>query len=447
MKAQAKTQAHLPVVNPHAAGIDIGSREHWVAVGQGPKDVQVFGVLTSDHSAVIEFLHQHSIATVALESTGSYWQALYSDLQRAGFEVVLCSLRGIKNPNGKTDNKDCLWIQRLHSLGLLKGAFIPEASIELLRTLTRHRAHLVEQATACSNRLQKTLRLLNIRLELAVSDITGTSGLAIINAIVGGERCAATLAELAHASVRKTKQQIADTLLGNWREDHLFVLQDLLSEYKGIQERIVKVEQKAEDMLTEMCNQRTSKDLPKDLSRKKVMKGQYRIDLPSLSYRYFGVDLMKIDGVSHNTVMTLIAEVGHDINKFPSAKAFASWLRLAPGVRISGGKVISSRTPHTRNLLAQALRNAANTIAQRKDGYLKQFFSRIAYRKGRAAAITATARKLAVIIYSMVTKNQAFIPMGDRNYEQKVKQQAIKHINRTLNRLNLNLDDLQVSPG
>jgi transposase len=440
-------ELNMPIINLHAAGIDIGSREHWVSVGQFANAVKVFGTLSADNLAIIDWLKQHKITSVAMESTGNYWQVLYNELERAGFQVVLCSLRGIKNPRGKTDNKDCCWIQKLHTLGLLNASFVPSPQIETLRSYTRHRNNLVELATACSNKMQKTLRLLNIRLELVISDITGVSGLKIIKAIIDGERDAVALANLAHFGVKKTKEQIAAALLGNWREEQLFILEDLFEEYLSIQERMNRTEIKAEKVLRNMCVEIECKVLPKNISSKKRMKGQYNIDLNNLAYQYFGVDLMKIDGVSYNTVMTLIAEVGHDIVKFPSSKAFASWLRLSPHVKVSGGKVLSTKTPQNRNILSVALRNAANTIAQRKDGYLKQFFSRIAYRKGRGAAITATGRKLAIIIYNMIMKKEEYNPISEIRYEQKIKQHAISNIKRTMKRLNLDQKDLEVILG
>ena len=436
-------ELNMPMINLHAAGIDIGSKEHWVSVGQDAGAVKVFGVLSADNLAIIDWLKQHKITSVAMESTGNYWQVLYNELERAGFHVVLCSLRGIKNPKGKTDNKDCCWIQKLHTLGLLNASFVPSLKIETLRSYTRHRNNLMEQATACSNKMQKTLRLLNVRLELVLSDITGVSGLKIIKAIIDGQRDATILANLAHVGVKKTKEQIAAALLGNWREEQLFILEDLYEQYLSVQLRIKKTETKAEQVLSSMCMEEEAKNLPENISSKKRMKGQYNIDLNKLGYQYFGVDLMRIDGVSYNTVMTLIAEVGHDIIKFPSSKAFASWLRLSPNVKVSGGKVLSSKTPQNRNILSVALRNAANTIAQRKDGYLKQFFSRIAYRKGRAAAITATARKLAVIIYNMIMKKEEYNPITEIKYEQKIKQHAISNIIRTMKRLKLDQKDLQ----
>lgn len=440
-------ELNMPMINLHAAGIDIGSKEHWVSVGQDAGSVKVFGVLTADNLAIIDWLKKCKITSVAMESTGNYWQVLYNELERAGFHVVLCSLRGIKNPKGKTDNKDCCWIQKLHTLGLLNASFVPSLDIETLRSYTRHRNNLMEQATACSNKMQKTLRLLNVRLELVISDITGVSGLKIIKAIIDGQRDANALASLAHFGVKKTKEQIAAALLGNWREEQLFILEDLFEQYLSIQARIQKTEAKAEGVLRSMCLEEEPQAVNKNVSSKKRMKGQYNIDLNNLGYQYFGIDLMKIDGVSYNTVMTLIAEVGHDITKFPSSKAFASWLRLSPNVKVSGGKVLSSKTPQNRNILSVALRNAANTIAQRKDGYLKQFFSRIAYRKGRAAAITATGRKLAVIIYNMIMKKEEYNPISEIRYEQKIKHHAISNIKRTIKRLNLSASDLETAMG
>lgn len=431
----------MQVINPHAAGIDVGSRSHFGSVGQNPEDVREFGVYTEDHQSLISWFLDQKITTVAMESTGSYWQTLFSALQRAGFEVLLVNGRQIKNVKGKTDVKDCQWIQRLHCLGLLTGSFLPSEQIEKLRTYQRHRTWLVEQCAKMSNKMQKALRLMNIRLDVALSDVTGKSGRKIIEAILGGNRSGEQLSLLADPRVKKSKQEIAKALEGQWREELLFELKDCYELYQVFESRITRCDSQIESLLTEFTSQVEMRQDQKP-RYKKAYKNQQKFNVPLLSSRLLGVDLFGIDGISRNTVMTFISEVGQDIHKFSSAKQFTSWLRLAPNNRISGGKIISSRTPKGKNTLAIALRSAANSLGSMKKGALKSFFSRIAYKKGRAAAITATARKLAVIIWNMVVKRQPFKPWDEQIYNEKIKSTVIFNIRAKMKRLNLAPIDL-----
>ena len=434
----------MQVIHSHAAGIDVGSRSHFVAVGQNPQDVSEFGVYTQDHQQLVEWLRGHGITTIAMESTGSYWQTLFSALQRAGFEVLLVNGRQIKNVKGKTDVKDCQWIQRLHCLGLLTGSFLPSEQLEQLRTYQRHRHWLVEQCSKMTNKMQKALRLMNVRLDVAINDIMGKSGQAIIRSILEGNRNGEQLASLADPRVKKSKQEIAMALEGNWREEHLFELQDCYELYKNFELRMENCDLKTEALLSKFIKNIDGESKPANTKRKTRYKNEPKFDVSSLSAKILGVDLFAIDGVSHGTVMTFLSEVGDDIYKFPSAKQFASWMRLAPNNKISGGKTISSRTPTGKNNLALALRNAANAIGQMKKSSLKNFFGRIAYKKGRAAAITATARKLAVIIWNMVVKQQPFQPLDELVYQEKVKASVIFNIKAKMKRLHLSVNDLNM---
>jgi transposase len=438
-----KDKISMQVINPLAAGIDVGSRSHFVAIGQNVEDVREFGVYTQDHEELIKWLTGHGITTIAMESTGSYWQTLFSALQRAGFEVLLVNGRQIKNVKGKTDVKDCQWIQRLHCLGLLTGSFLPSEQVEKLRTYQRHRNWLVQQCAKMSNKMQKALRLMNVRLDVVLSDVTGKSGQLIIQAILGGNRNGEELSLLADGRVKKSKQEIAKALEGNWSEELLFELGDCYELYQVFDRRIAACDLKMESLLSEFTRNLNHQTINKEkLKRKTRWKNQPRFDLPLLSSNLLGVDLFAIDGVSHNTVMTFISEVGVDIHKFRTAKQFTSWMRLAPDNKISGGKMISSRTPKGKNTLALALRNAANSIGSMKKGVLKSFFSRIAYKKGRAAAITATARKLAVIIWNMIVKQQPFQPWNEDIYNEKIRATVIFNIKAKMKRLNLSTIDL-----
>lgn len=443
-----KQNVQLPVINYHVAGIDVGSKEHWVAIGQNSADVRVFGVYTKDMDEMVSFLRDSNITEVVMEATGTYWQTLYSHLERAGFKTILSTSRGIKNPAGKTDRLDCQWLQQLRTLDLLKPSFIPEKDVEKIRQYTRYRNKLMLESTACINTIQKILQQLNLRLDVVLSDVVGVSGLNIINAILAGERDGNVLASLAKGNLKRTKEEIASALIGNWKEELLYQLKDQMEIYNHLQKSMNNTELKAEEALLEAIAKMEISYEEVPLTKKKIQKGQYKINVSKLSYQYYGVDLMAIEGIGQNTIMTLISEVGHDIcKKFPSAKSFTKWLRVAPNHKITGGKVINHRTPKSKNLLALALRNAANTIAQRKEGVLKTFFSRIAFKKGRAAAITATARKLGVIIWTMIKNQKNYVPMNELKYDLKVKANAIKNIKNALKRHKINIDDIIYKPN
>jgi len=440
-----KKHEKMKIINPNAAGIDIGSRSHFVGIGQEETDVKEFGIYSSDHKWIISYLHEHKVDTVAMESTGSYWQTLFFELQQAGFEVLLVSGYQTKNLRAKTDVKDCQWIQKLHSLGLLKGCFLPDEQTNRIRILHRHRSSLIEQSARLVNKMQKSLRMMNLRIDVVLSDITGKSGIAIIKAILKGERQGNVLAQLTDPRVKKSKQEIEDALQGHWSEEFLYELNDCFEMYEMIQAKIQACDTKIESLLIEFTID-TDHDTKELVLTKKQVKGknQPKFDLIDLSYKQFGVDLFAIEGVSVNTVLTLITEIGHGIHRFKTAKQFTSFLRLAPNNRISGGKIISSRTPKGGNRFAVSLRNAANTIDRKKEGSLTQFFKRIAYKKGRAAAITATARKLAVIIWNMVTKQQEYNPIPDQKYQQLIKERALKSIQKNMIRLKIQISDLEV---
>lgn len=432
----------MPVINEHAAGIDVGSRSHYVAVGQSTNDVCKFSVYTKDNIALVQHLRSHQIKTVAMESTGTYWQTLCSCLQQAGFEVIL-SNNYIKDPQKKTDSKDARWLQRLHTLGLLKGAFIPTPDVERIRAYHRHRDNIVALASASQQRMQKALRLMNVRLDVVLSDITGLSGIQMLEAIVQGERNGEKLAALAHYTVKKTKQEIADALQGQWKEEQLFILADELEAYKNFQERMAECDKKIEQLLKQIVEQLpASTDSINKSAKRSHTKNRPNYDVEKLSIQYFGVNLLNVEGVGENTVMTFISEIGTDIFKFPSKKNFTSWLRLAPNNKKTGDKIMSSRTPKGKSIMANAFRLAANTIAQRKDGVLKKIFIRIALKKGRAAAITALARRLAEIFWIMTVKKVAYKPADETEYSLKIKTNVIKNIRSKMKKLNINTDDL-----
>jgi transposase len=435
----------LDVINSHAAGIDVGSRSHHVAVGQDLiRDVKEFGVYAASHEQMIAWLRERKVKTIAMESTGSYWQTLFASLQCAGFEVILVNGNQIKNVKGKTDVKDCRWIQKLHTLDLLRGSFLPAEHTAQMRTYYHHRQSMIEESSKMINKMQKAMRLMNVRLDIAVSDIKGKSGIAIIEAILRGERDGEKLAALADWRVKKSRQEISQALQGNWRKELLYELKDCYELYQIFQVKMEKCDKEIEQLLkgiTTKMNPAAKTSLSK-VTQKRQAKNQVNFNLPKLSYVYTGVDLFAIEGVSYNTIMSFIAEVGDGIKKFATAKQFDSWLRLAPNNKISGNKRISSRTPQGKHRFAQSLLQAANTVGQMKKGVLPSFFKRIAFKKGRQAAIVATARKTAVIIWNMITHQIPYKPLEERQYSTKVKNAILRNIKNKLERLDLTINDL-----
>lgn len=435
----------MEVVNPHAAGIDVGSRFHMVAVGPNKdEDVEKFGIYTSDHESMIIWLKERGVTTIAMESTGSYWQTLFSALQIAGFEVLLVNGAQTRNANGKkTDVSDCMEIQKRHSLGLLYGSFIPGEFTEQLRTYYKHREHIVQQLAKYTNKLQKALRLMNIRLDVAISDVNGKSGKLITKAIIAGQRDPLVLASLADKRVKKSQEEIALSLQGNWREDLLFEVKECVELYDFFESKLAQIDQRLEEVLSQV---NITVGVPISLKseiKKNRTKNSPRFDVQSLAYAHYGVDLSAIPSLSHGTLLCLLTNLTKDeFKKFSSHKHFISWMRLAPNNKITGGKVVSSRTPKSKNPVALALRQVANSIGNMKEHIMHGYFRRIAYKKGRGAAITATARKLGVIIYNMITRQEPYqLPDLTQSILSHKKYQ-LKNIKKQLSKLNLSQDEL-----
>jgi transposase len=425
----------LEVLNPNCAGIDVGSRFHMVAVGQKAGEVRRFGVYTEDHHTLIHWLKECKITSIAMESTGSYWQTLFDALQNAEFEVLLVNGNQVKNVKGKkTDVLDCMWIQKLHSLGLLRGSFLPGSELQKLRTYYNHRQHLVRQTSRYINKMQKALRLMNIRLDVVINDIMGKSGRAIIEAILSGERDPYRLSLLANYRVKKSKEEIAQSLEGNWREDLLFEVRECLFLHDVYCDKIEVCDRQIEEKIKLVVKEYSEVRHPFGSLKKSKTPSKFSptFDIEGLAHRYFGINLFEIGGVSHNTVLCLLTHMGQDIDKFPSSKHFCSWLRLSPNNKVSGGKILSSRTPKGKSVLSLALRQAANSIGNQRNHPMAPFFRRVAFKKGRGAAVTATARKLAGIIYTMITKKESYQPF---DYAGKIEQIKAKRIAKIKNQL------------
>ena len=439
-------QVEIPVVNPHACGIDVGSRTHYVAVGQGNAQVKSFGVYTEDHQKMVDWLKSQQVKTIAMESTGNYWQTLFTSLTKAGFEVFLVCGNQTKNVKGrKTDVQDCQWIQWLHSVGMLSNSFIPNAFVSDLRIYSRQRNKYIRTQTRFINQIQRDLRAMNLRLEVALNDVTGKSG-RDIEAILAGERNPVTLANLVDYRVKKSKAEIALSLEGTWHEGYLFTLKQHYGEYVQTLEYINQCEQAIDKLISTHLKDSEIDSTSAPVHKKALKKNKQTpcVDLQKHSFQYFGgVDLFAIEGVNQNTVLTLMAEVGTDITKFHSSAAFANWLHLTPNEKKTGGKVISSRTKRGANLLSQALKSAANAIGNLKtQSHLPTFFKRIAYKNGRKEAITATAHKLAVIIYNMLTKYQPYQPYKREFPEEKDRIKRIKDLERAISKYKIGIEEL-----
>lgn len=441
-----KGTLQMPIINSSCAGIDVGSKFHYVAIGQREDQVRRYGVYAEDLKDLCMWLKSEKIESVAMESTGNYWQTLNTALLDHGIEVVLANGKHTKNAKGKkTDVKDCRWIQQLHSLGLLTGSFLPDESTEVLRTYCRHRTKMIEQKADTSHKMQKYLKLLNFRLDVVVRDITGQTGLKIIGDIVRGIMTPRILAENRHPNCKKSEEEISKALHSNERLDFLFGLKQEYERYQFYVKMIAECDKEIVDFLKNHVE-------PKDVDLDKLEKKPYKrvnknsikgIDLNIVSYQYFeGVDIFAIPGVSHSTVLTIMSEIGKEgFRKFRTAKQFCSWLRLAPNNKISGGKYLSRRVPRGSNRLKIALRNAANAIGRMKDNDLSTFFGRIAYKKGRQSAISATARKIAVIIWNMIVKKQQYDPQTEYLFlDQKRKQ--IAQLRKKITKFGIDPNDL-----
>ena len=444
-----KQKMEMDIINSHCAGIDIGSKSHFVAIGQELSDVKEFGVYADDLIAICLHLRQHGITSVAMESTGSYWQNLYVELVKYNFDVTLCNGKFTKNAKGKkTDVKDARWIQKLHSIGLLTGSFLPDETTETLRTYCRQRSNWMDLSTEATHKMQKYLKLLNFRLDVVVRDVCGLTGLAIIDDICKGNLNPVELAKHRHFNCRKSEEEIAKALKGNNRADYLFGLKQEYESYLFFQKKMDACDAEINKFLKTQINTSPEKkklktdNKPHKRLNKNALKG---LDLNQASFQYFGgVDLMKVEGINQATVMSIMSEVGPSgFKEFPTAKHFTSWLRLAPNNKISGGKLLSSRTPKGSNCLKIALRNAANAIGNLKDTHLSDFFKRVAYKKGCTVAVSATARKLAVIIWNMIAKNMPYKPPTEYLFlSQKRKLKLVTRIKKQIAKFDLKADEV-----
>jgi transposase len=441
MKIKVQVNA-LEQINPNAAGIDIGAEEIYVAVppDRDTESVRTFPTFTADLRRLIAWLKAGRIDTVAMEATGVYWIPLYELLEEAGFEVCLVNARHLKNVSGrKTDVLDCQWIQQLHTYGLLQPSFRPPEQIVAIRSLVRHREMLVQYRSAHIQHMQKALTIMNLRLTNVLSDISGVTGLKIIRAILAGERNPERLAALREPGCKKSAAEIAKSLEGHYKREQLFALKQALELYEFYDQQLKACDAELEAMYQDFDPPDHPGTPPPTPRTRKRRKNQAHFDLASALYRLTGVDLTQIDGVDELTVQKVLSETGTDMSKWPTVKHFTSWLRLCPNNKITGGKIIHTGVQPTKNRASAALRVAAASL-KTSDSALGAYFRRMRARLGPPAAITATAHKLARIIYFMLKQRMPYHDFGTEAYEQQFRARVLRNLSRQAAKMGFRLE-------
>lgn len=434
----------LEQINFNASGLDIGSAEIWVAIPEGRDEqtVRKFDTFTSDLHALADWLISCDVDTVAMESTGVYWVPIFEILEECGLEVLLVNARHIKNVTGrKTDVLDCQWIQQLHTYGLLRGSFRPSAEIASLRAYIRHRNNLLRYRAVHIQHMQKALHLMNIQLTNVLSDITGITGMLIIRDIVAGVHNPILLAQYRDPRCHSTEEKIAKALTGNYRQEHLFVLQQAVELYDFYTEQIELCDTQIEKMYSNFTPKIDSIATPLPPMKKPKRKNNLNFDLRSKLYETCGVDLTRIDGLDSILVQDIISEIGVNMSKWETSKHFSSWLRLCPYNDISGGKVLKRRTGKTTNRANLAFRLAARS-AGNSDSATGAFYRRIKARHGAPKAITATAHKIARIVYHMLKYQEEYKDTGAEAYEIQYQARILKNLKRKAKKLGMELTPL-----
>lgn len=427
-KSRSQRQYHT-----NAAGIDIGGSTHYVAVpfDRDPQPVRSFGAFTEDLFALADWLAACRITTVAMEATGVYWIPLFEILERRGFEVVLVNARHVKNvPGRKSDVIDCQWLQELHSLGLLSASFRPADAIVALRSLVRHRKMLVEYAASHVQHIQKALVQMNVQLQNVVTDVTGLTGMKIIRDILRGVRDPQILAQHRDYRCKSSTEMIEKSLIGNWRDEHLFALRQAVELNDFYERQIADCDRIIDSYAASLPAVASTDQLPASSKRRKTLeRREPQFDARGHAFHILGVDLTQIDGIRGYTALQLIAEIGTDMSRWKSASHFASWLALCPGTNITGGHLRSGRQPRKAHRAAYILRMAALSIRNSQTA-LGAFFRRKRSQLGPARAITATAHKLARLIYTLIRDRRPFVEPGVTVYEQQYRQRVLRAIER-----------------
>lgn len=420
----------MPTLHPDAAGIDIGATELYVCVplDRDPEPIRRFGTFTEDLHAVADWLRQCGVTAVAMEATGVYWIPLYQILETRGFAVCLVNARHVKHaPGRKSDVQDCQWLQYLYAVGLLRASFRPPEAVCAVRSLLRHRDSLVQLAAAHTQHMQKALTQMNLQLHHVLSDLTGVTGLAILDALLAGERDPQVLARLRDPRIKAAPATIAKALVGDYRPEHLFTLRQSLASYRHYQDLIEACDREVQTLLGSFAStiDPAQHPLPSAAkSRRPARENTPRFDLRTELYRILGTDLTRLPGLQTPSVFTLFAELGADLSAFPAGDHFASWLGVCPDNRISGGKILSVQTRHVKHRVAQVLRLAAQSLS-RSQSVLGAYFRRMRAKLGAPKAITATAHKLARIIYHLLTTHEPYdetqLAKADQDHQRRTE--------------------------
>ena len=422
----------LTAIHAGAAGLDVGATFHVVAVPPDRADdpVRTFQSFTGDLQRLADWLTEVGVTTVAMESTGVYWIPVFELLEARGFEVLLVNARDAKNvPGRKTDVNDAQWLQQLHEHGLLRGSFRPHDRVVPLRALLRHREGLVDQAAAYIQRMQKALMQMNVQLHHVVADITGVTGMKIVRAIVRGTHDPDALAQYRDNRCKESIATIRNALVGNYRPEHLFALRQALELYDFLQTKVAECDHEIEGILRDLNAERPTPAAALPAVRHSSGRNEPGFAVRESLYTLLGADLSQIHGLGPYSILRLVAECGDDMRKWPTAKHFTSWLTLAPGNKISGGRVLSSKTRRSSNRAAALLRIAAVNIGRTQTA-IGAFYRRLAARLGKAKAVTATARKLAVLFYNALRFGLEYADPGASYYEERYRQRVLHTLQR-----------------
>jgi transposase len=445
-----RRQSKFNILHTRAAGIDVGSTFHVVAVPPelSPEPVQAFQSFMGDLYRLADWLVEIGVTTVAMESTGIYWIPVFEILEAHGLEVLLVNARHVKNvPGRKTDVSDAQWLQQLHSYGLLRGSFHPAQEWSALRAYLRQRDRLVEYAASHIQHMQKALMQMNLQLHHVISDITGVTGMTILRAIVAGQHDPAELATCRDRRCKASEETIREALTGHYRREHVFALRQALELYDSYQEQIEACDQEIEATLKSLQDEAISLEaLPAARYKKTRQANEPRFEARELLFGVLGTDLSQIHGFSAYTALKLVGECGMDMSRWPTEKHFTSWLTLAPGNKISGGKVLSTKTRRSANRAAKIFRLCAVNVGQTSTA-LGAFYRRLASRVGKAKAVTATARKLAVLFYNALRYGMAYEDPGASYYEERYRERVLKGLRRRAKEFGYELTEVGAAEG
>ena len=440
----AKSRAALTITHPNAAGVDIGSASHYVAVPPDRDDTPVreFPSFTVDLNSVADWLTACKVDTVAMESTGVYWIPLFELLESRGFTVLLVNARHVKNVSGrKSDVLDCQWIQQLMTYGLLSGAFRPADQVCVLRSLWRQRATLLRDQARHVQHMQKALTQMNVQLANVIADVVGVTGQKILRAIVAGERDGHVLGAMKDVRIRASIDEIAKSLQGNWRAEHLFALKQALAAFDFIGTQLSECDGELEQQIQRLQAHDGEPAKGKQRARR---RNSPNFDLRTQLFKMCGVDLTRIDGIDVTTALAVISETGTDMSRFATVGHFTSWLGLCPGTKITGGKVMSGKTKRCANHAAQALRLAAAALRPSQSA-LGAYYRRMCARMDKPKAVAAAAHKLARLIYTMLTKGEEYVDQGQDYYEERYRQRVLRQLAMRAEKLGMKMVAIEQS--